>query len=89
MALQSFKDLTVWQKAQNLSLTIYREFATCRDYGFKDQIQRAGISITNNIAEGYGRRSNRALGNFLTIARGSVAEVESMLLMAHKLGYIR
>lgn len=88
MALQSFKDLTVWQKALNLSLSIYKEFAGCKDYGFKDQIQRASISIINNIAEGYGRRSDKALMNFLTIARGSVAEVESMILMAHQLQYI-
>ena len=88
MALQSFKDLVVWQKAQELSLDIYREFSSCKDYGFKDQIQRATLSIMNNVAEGYGRRSDRALINFLNIARGSAAEVESMIFMAHKLGYI-
>ena len=88
MALQSFKDLTVWQKAEDLSLNVYREFATCKDYGFKDQIQRASISIINNIAEGYGRRSDKALFNFLTIARGSAAEVESMVILALQLKYI-
>ena len=88
MALRSFKDLTVWRKAQDLSLNIYQEFANCKDYGFRDQIQRAGISITNNVAEGYGRQGDKWLINFLIIARGSTAEVESMLLMAHRLGYI-
>ena len=88
MALQSFKDLIVWQKSQVLSFNVYREFVSCRDYGFKDQIQRAAISIMNNTAEGYGRRSDKVLAHFLTIARGSAAEVESMLLMAHQLGYI-
>ncbi len=88
MALQSFKDLLVWQKSKGLSLSVYKEFAVCRDYGFRDQIQRAGISIQNNIAEGYGRRSDKALVNFLTIARGSAAEVESMILTASQLGYI-
>ena len=88
MALQSFKDLLAWQRAQRLSLNIYKEFSSCRDYGFKDQIQRAAVSIMNNVAEGYGRRSDKALINFLTIARGSAAEVESMLLMAHQLNYI-
>jgi four helix bundle protein len=88
MALRSFKDLLVWQKAQSLTLNIYTEFSECKDYGFKDQIQRAAVSISNNIAEGYGRRSDNALMNFLNIARGSAAEVESMLLIAHKLGYI-
>ncbi len=88
MALQSFKDLNVWQKAQGLSLSIYKEFLNCKDYGFKDQIQRASLSIMNNIAEGYGRRSDKALCNFLTIARGSAAEVESMVIMAYQLQYI-
>ena len=88
MSLRSFKDLTVWQKAEKLSLSVYKEFTTCRDYGFKDQIQRASVSIMNNIAEGYGRRSDKALCNFLAIARGSAAEVESMVLMAYQLRYI-
>lgn len=88
MTLQSFKDLIVWQKACNLTDSVYKEFSNCRDYGFKDQIQRASISIANNIAEGYGRRSDKALNNFLTIARGSAAEVESMVLMSYNLKYI-
>lgn len=88
MALKSFKDLLAWQKARDFSLHIYGEFATCKDFGFKDQIQRASISISNNVAEGYGRRSDKALANFLTIARGSAAEVESMLFLALDLKYI-
>lgn len=88
MALQSFKDLLAWQKTEELSLGIYKAFAGCTDLGFKDQIQRASISVMNNVAEGYGRRSDKALINFLTIARGSVTEVESMLLLALKLGYL-
>lgn len=88
MPLQSFKELLVWQKSEQLSLGIYKSFASCRDYGFKDQIQRAGISIMNNVAEGYGRRSDKALINFLNIARGSAAEVESMILHSFQLGYI-
>jgi four helix bundle protein len=88
MAIQSFKDLVVWQRSQTFVLQIYKQFAACRDYGFKDQIQRASISVSNNIAEGYGRRSDRSLSYFLTIARGSAAEAESMLLLAAELGYI-
>lgn len=80
--------MVVWQKAQSLSLNIYQEFALCKDYGFKDQIQRASISIMNNIAEGYARRSDKALSNFLVIARGSAAEVESMIIMSYHLQYI-
>jgi four helix bundle protein len=88
MAVKSFKDLLVWQKSRELSLDIYATFVGCRDYGFKDQIQRASISIMNNIAEGYGRRSDRALAHFLIIARGSAAEVESMLTIATELTYL-
>lgn len=89
MALQSFKDLVVWQKAKVLTLDIYKELNGCRDYGFKDQIQRASVSIMNNIAEGYAKQSDKALSNFLFIARGSTAEVESMLLIAPELGFLK
>jgi four helix bundle protein len=89
MATQSFKDLIVWQKSQNFTLHVYANFARCRDFGFRDQIQRATVSISNNIAEGYGRRSDKSLAYFLTIARGSAAEVESMLVLAGKLRYLK
>ncbi len=88
MATQSFKDLPVWQQASNFAVDVYKSFSTCRDYGFRDQIQRAAISVPNNIAEGYARRSDKALRNFLLIAKGSAAEVESMLLIAVRLDYI-
>ena len=88
MATQSFKELLVWQKARDFSIEVYKTFITCKDYGFRDQIQRAALSVPNNIAEGYARRSDKFLRNFLSIAKGSAAEVESMLLIAQKLGYI-
>lgn len=88
MPLLSFKDLTAWQKAGELSLSIYKAFANCKDYGFRDQLQRASLSIMNNIVEGYARRSDKSLRNFLLIAKGSAAEVESMLLIAVNLGYL-
>ena len=88
MATQSFKELVVWQQASAFSVEVYRAFSKNRDYGFRDQIQRAALSVPNNIAEGYARRSDKALRNFLLIARGSAAEVESMLLIATKLDYI-
>lgn len=71
-----------------MTLDIYKSFSSCRDYSFRDQIQRASISIMNNVAEGYARRSDQALANFLSIARGSAAEVESMIILAAKLGYL-
>ena len=88
MATQSFKELLVWQKASDFSTEVYKTFIACRDYGFRDQIQRAAISVPNNIAEGYTRRSDKFLRNFLSIAKGSAAEVESMLVIALKLGYV-
>ncbi|HSW79347.1 MAG TPA: four helix bundle protein [Candidatus Saccharimonadales bacterium] len=88
MSTQSFKDLIVWQKARDLSVAVYRTFGDSRDYGFRDQIQRASVSIMNNIAEGYARRSDKAFRHFLLIAKGSVAEVESMLVLANELVYI-
>lgn len=88
MSKQSFRDLLVWQKACDFSIDVYKVFKDLRDFSFKDQIQRAAMSIPNNIAEGYTRRSDKALRNFLFIAKGSAAEAESMLLIANKLGYI-
>ena len=88
MPVISFKDLIAWQKARDLAIDIYKDFNEARDWGFRDQIQRAGISIGNNIAEGHSRRSDKAFKNFLFIAIGSAAEVESMLLVATELGYI-
>lgn len=88
MATQSFKDLIVWQKANDLTFEIYRQFAKIDDYSFRDQIRRASISIMNNIAEGYAKRSDKGLRNYLSISKGSAAEVESMLIIAERLGYI-
>src|SRR3989337_3357169 len=88
MATQSFRDLLVWQKASDFSVEVYKTFLQTKDYSFRDQVQRAALSIPNNIAEGHARRSDKAFRNFLFIAKGSAAEVESMLLIATKLRYI-
>lgn len=88
MPVVSFKDLIAWQKARDLTVDIYKDFQETKDWGFRDQIQRAAISVGNNIAEGHSRRSDKAFKNFLFIAVGSAAEVESMLLVASELGYI-
>jgi four helix bundle protein len=84
----TYRDLVVWQKSFQLTTDVYQAFDSCKDYGFKDQIQRASVSIMNNIAEGYARHSNKAFKNFLLISRGSAAEVESMLFLAEALNYI-
>lgn len=83
-----FEDIQAWQKAKDLSLSIYRDFKDCRDFSFVDQIKRASVSVMNNIAEGYERKGDKQLKQFLFIAKGSAGEVRSMVILARELGYI-
>ena len=87
-AIQSFEDIEAWQYAKKLTLGIYAEFKNSKDYSFRDQIQRASVSIMNNIAEGFERQSNKDFRKFLYISKGSCGEVRSMLRLAIELGYI-
>lgn len=87
MAVKSFRDLVVWQESHKLARDVYESFRGCKDWGFKDQIQRASVSVMSNIAEGYGRKSDKTLNQYLLISRGSLAEVESLLVIALDLGY--
>lgn len=88
MIISKFEDIIAWKKAGQLTSLIYQKFFNCRDYGFKDQIQRASVSIMNNIAEGFERSSNKELKHFLYIAKGSCGEVRSMLYLSLKFNYI-
>lgn len=88
MTIGSFEEILAWQKAKQLTTQIYKRLANCRDYGYRDQIQRASVSIMNNIAEGFERKSNKELKNFLFIAKGSCGEVRSMLRLAVELNYL-
>ena len=85
MKIERFEDIIAWQKAKILTEEIYILFADSKDYGFKDQIQRASVSIMNNIAEGFERKSNKEFKQFLFIAKGSCGEVRSMLILAKEL----
>lgn len=67
---------------------IYSQFKALKDYSFKDQVQRAAISVMNNIAEGFERNSDKEFSRFLKIAKGSAGEVRSMIYMAEELNYI-
>ena len=87
MKIESFEDIIAWQKAKDLSVSIYTLFNECRDFGFRDQICRAAVSIMNNIAEGFERQTNNELRHFLFIAKGSSGEVRSMLHLASELNY--
>jgi four helix bundle protein len=88
MSIEKFEDIIAWQKAKELAFGIYSVFKLHRDFGFKDQIQRAGVSVMNNIAEGFERKSDKEFVHFLFIAKGSSAEVRSMLILALELKYI-
>ena len=88
MKIEKFEDIIAWQKARVLTLDIYRLFGHSKDFGFKDQIQRAAVSVMNNVAEGFERKTNKELMLFLYIAKGSCGEVRSMLYIALGLRYI-
>ncbi|MFZ0339598.1 MAG: four helix bundle protein [Terracidiphilus sp.] len=87
---KSFKDLTVWQRAIDLTEAIYEltsDFPDSERFGLTNQLRRASVSIASNIAEGYGRSTRGEYRLFLGHARGSSAEVETQLIIAAKLGF--
>ena len=88
MKINRFEDIIAWQKAFLLAVAIYKLFESSKDFGFKDQIQRASISIMNNTAEGFERKSNNEFKHFLFIAKGSCGEVRSMIILAKELSKI-
>ncbi len=85
MKINRFEDIIAWQKAKELTVKIYSLFYDSKDFGFRDQIQRASVSIMNNIAEGFERKSNKEFRQFLFIAKGSCGEVRSMLYLSKEL----
>jgi four helix bundle protein len=88
---KKFEEIQAWQKARLVTSIVYEltfEGSFARDFGLRDQIRRASISIMANIAEGHGRRSDKEFANFLNMARGSVSEVQSHLYVALDLKYI-
>lgn len=88
---EGFRKLTVWQKAYELVLEVYKitkRFPVEEQYGLISQIRRSVISIPANIAEGYSRRHRKEYVQFLYIAKGSLAEVETFLMISRDLGYI-
>ncbi len=89
MKINRFEEIIAWQKAKLLTIQVYKLFENSKDYGFKDQIQRACVSIMNNIAEGFERRSNNEFKHFLFVAKGSCGEVRSMLLLAGAMSILK
>jgi four helix bundle protein len=87
----NFKDLVVWQRAIDLVAEIYlatKEFPKDELYGLTSQVRRAAVSVPSNIAEGQGRLTRGEFRQFLGQAKGSLAEVETQLIIAHRLGYL-
>jgi four helix bundle protein len=87
-----YDELTVWQKAMDLVTEIYKVTSTFPNderYGLTSQIRRAAVSIPSNIAEGHGRKSTGAYLNHLSIAHGSLMEVETQLQISARLDYLR
>lgn len=92
MKAKSFKDLIVWQKAYKLVLEVYKftdQFPNREVYGLAQQIRRAVVSIPSNISEGYGRRFNKEYKQFLSIAYGSLCELETQYLLSVDLNFIK
>ncbi|WP_066629990.1 four helix bundle protein [Labilibacter marinus] len=86
--IEKFEDLHVWQSSIELSATIYQVLKDCKDYGFKDQVCRASVSVPSNIAEGFERQYNKEFVQYLFIAKGSIGEVRTQLILASRLNYI-
>lgn len=89
--IEKFEDILAWQKARELVREVYSvttEGQFARDFGLKDQIRRAAVSIMLNIAEGFARKTNREFSPFLVIAHGSAAEVQAALYIALDQAYV-
>ncbi|PXF55073.1 MAG: diversity-generating retroelement protein bAvd family protein [Deltaproteobacteria bacterium] len=90
--MRDFRELKVWEKAHRLTLQVYRitkDFPSDEQFGLTVQLRRAAASVPTNIAEGCGRDSERELARFMSIAAGSVSEVEYQLLLACDLDYMQ
>ena len=91
MSKSNYRDLVVWQKARKLAVEIYRNtqgFPRAEMFGMAQQLRRAAVSVPSNIAEGHGRRTSKDILSFLRIARGSLFEIETQILIATDLEYI-
>jgi four helix bundle protein len=89
MAYQSFEELEVWKRGCRLAVDICQALEACRNFGLRDQMQRAAVSVPSNIAEGYERDSAGDFVRFLRIAKGSAAELRTQLYIAARLGLLQ
>ena len=87
MALR-FEDLDVWKRSARLSAELYKGLKTCKDFAFRDQLTRAGLSIPSNIAEGFERVSEKECIQFLSYSKGSCGELRTQIYIGIDIGYI-
>ena len=90
--IKNYRDLEVWKLSMDFVESVYKALKTFpaeERYGLCDQIRRAAVSIPSNIAEGFGRDSNKDFAHFLSIARGSLFEISTQLEIASRLGYLK
>ena len=88
MTYRSFEELDVWKRASRLAVEVYEILKDCRDYGLKDQMTRAAVSIASNIAEGAERNSKAEFVRFIHIAKGSAAELRTQFYIASQIGVV-
>ncbi len=86
--VKTFEDLEIWKEGMSLACQIYAIFKQHKDFGFKDQIQRAAVSIPSNIAEGFERNTSKEFVQFLYYAKGSCGELRTLIHLAGSLNYI-
>lgn len=90
--MAKYKDLIVWQKANELAIKIYKiteKFPKYESFGLTNQLRKAALSIPLNIVEGYGRKTKKDFSRFLDISRGSLAETEYLIQFSKEIGYIK
>ena len=87
--MAGFEELEVWKRAVDLSVGIYRETQALKDFGFRDQITRSGLSIPSNIAEGMERSTSADQIKFLDYARASCGEIRTQIIVGAKVGFLK
>lgn len=84
----SYEDLEVWKRSARLSATLYQQTRDLRDFGFRDQLTRSGLSVPSNIAEGFERESDAEKARFLSIAKGSAGELRTQIFVGIEAGFL-
>ncbi|MGX1113397.1 four helix bundle protein [Pseudoalteromonas sp. MBR-15] len=84
----NFENLDVWKRSARLSADIYKSTTKIKDFGFRDQLTRSGLSVPSNIAEGVSRESFKEKSRFIDIARASLAEARTQIYIGIEIGYI-